>query len=92
MVVFVEGTDVVKAISLGADCVGIGRLQCYAAATNGREGLNKMIDILTHEILVCMRLLGVNNLDDLNSNYIKKDISISEPSLVSSFPLIEEGY
>ena len=87
-----RGTDVVKAISLGADCVGIGRLQCYAAATNGREGLNKMIDILTHEILVCMRLLGVNNLDDLNSDYIKKDISISEPSLVSSFPLIEEGY
>ena len=87
-----RGTDVVKAISLGADCVGIGRLQCYAAATNGREGLNKMIDILTHEILVCMRLLGVNNLDDLNSNYIKKDISISEPSLVRSFPLIEEGY
>ena len=87
-----RGTDVVKAIALGADCVGIGRLQCYAAATNGRNGLNKMIDILTHEILVCMRLLGVNNLDDLNSNYIKKDISISEPSLVSSFPLIEEGY
>ena len=49
-----RGTDVVKAISLGADCVGIGRLQCYAAATNGREGLNKMIDILTNEILVCM--------------------------------------
>ncbi len=87
-----RGTDVVKAISLGADCVGIGRLQCYAAATNGREGLNKMIDILTHEILVCMRLLGVNCLGDLNSNHVKKDISISDPSLISSFPLIEEGY
>ena len=59
-------------------------------ATNGREGLNKMIDILTHEILVCMRLLGVK-FSDLNSNYIK-GYSISEPSLVSSFPLIEEGY
>ena len=87
-----RGTDVVKAISLGADCVGIGRLQCYAAATNGREGLNKMIDILTHEILVCMRLLGVNCLGDLNSKFVKKDISISDPSLISSFPLIEEGY
>ena len=83
-----RGTDVVKAISLGADCVGIGRLQCYAAATNGREGLNKMIDIMQHDILVCKRLLGVNKLDDLNGNYIKKDISISEPSFVSSFPLI----
>ena len=51
-----------------------------------------MIDILKHEILVCMRLLGVNNLNDLNENYIKKDISISKPSLISSFPLIEEGY
>ena len=88
----IRGTDVVKAIALGADCVGIGRLQCYAAATNGRNGLNKMIDILQHEILVCMRLLGVNNLHDLNDNYIKKDISISNPSLTSSFPLIEEGY
>ena len=87
-----RGTDVVKALSLGADSVGIGRLQCYAAATNGTKGLNKMIDILTHEILVCMRLLGVNNLDALNKNYIKKDISISEPSLTSSFPLIREGY
>jgi len=35
-----RGTDVVKALSLGADSVGIGRLQCYAAATNGRKGLN----------------------------------------------------
>tara|TARA_A100001015_G_scaffold301399_1_gene388157 strand:- start:1767 stop:2867 length:1101 start_codon:yes stop_codon:yes gene_type:complete len=87
-----RGTDVVKAIALGADCVGIGRLQCYAAATNGRQGLNKMIDLLSHEILVCMRLLGVNKLDDLNYNCIKKDISISKPSLTSSFPLIEEGY
>ena len=87
-----RGTDVVKALSLGADSVGLGRLQCYAAATNGRKALNKMIDILTHEILVCMRLLGVNNLNDLNENYIKKDISISKPSLISSFPLIEEGY
>ena len=87
-----RGTDIVKAIALGADCVGIGRLQCYAAATNGRDGLNKMIDILQHEILVCMRLLGVNNLNDLDDNYIKKDTSISNPSLTSSFPLIEEGY
>ena len=87
-----RGSDIVKAIALGADCVGIGRLQCYAAATNGRNGLNKMIDILQNEILVCMRLLGVNNLNDLNENCIKKDISISDPSLTSAFPWIKEGY
>ena len=33
-----------------------------------------MIDILTHEILVCMRLLGVNNLDYLNKfNHLLDD-------------------
>ena len=51
-----------------------------------------MIDILENEILICMRLLGLNSLNDLDNNYIKKDISISNPSLTSSFPLIEEGY
>ena len=51
-----------------------------------------MIEILKHEILICMRLLGVKNLNDLNENYIIKDISITEPSLISSFPLIKEGY
>ncbi len=87
-----RGTDVIKAISLGADCVGLGRLQCYAAATNGRNGLNKMIEILSSEILICMRLLGVNNLKTLDKKYVVEDHSFTEPTLTSSFPLIDEGY
>ena len=87
-----RGSDIVKALALGADFVGIGRLQCYAAASGGRQALNKMLKILESEIQICMRLLGVTNLDDLNSNYVVKDCSISTPSLTSSFPLIDEGY
>ena len=87
-----RGTDVVKALALGADFVGLGRLQCYAAAAGGREGLNRMIEIIKNEIEICMRLLGVNDLEDINDSYLIKDISPMSPSLTSSFPLIEEGY
>ena len=87
-----RGTDVVKALALGADLVGIGRLQCYAAAAGGEYALNKMIEILHDEIQICMRLLGVNKISELDKNYVKKDFSISKPSFTSAFPLINEGY
>ena len=87
-----RGTDVVKAIALGADLVGIGRLQCYAAAAGGKEGLNRMIEILYDEFLICLRLLGVNSLNELNHDYIIREKATQSPSLTSSFPLIDEGY
>ena len=49
------------------------------AATNGRKGLNKMIDILTHEILICLGLLGVNNLNDLMKIILKKILQYLNP-------------
>ena len=57
-----------------------------------KEGLNRMIEIIKNEIEICMRLLGVNDLEDINDSYLIKDISPMSPSLTSSFPLIEEGY
>lgn len=87
-----RGSDVVKALALGADFVGLGRLQCYAAAAGGRIGLNKMIDIIKNEIDICLRLLGVNDIKNLNDSYVVKDISPIKPSLTSSYPLIDEGY
>ena len=37
---FCRGTDIVKAIAMGADLVGIGRLQCWALAANGEAGIS----------------------------------------------------
>ena len=87
-----RGTDIIKAIALGADLVGLGRLQCYAAAAGGVIGLNRMLEILKDEIEICMRLLGVNSLNDLSEAYVTKDITVNSPSLTSSFPLLDEGY
>jgi hypothetical protein len=43
---FCRGTDIVKAIMLGADLVGIGRLQCWALAAGGEAGIVRMLELL----------------------------------------------
>ncbi|KAF7554684.1 hypothetical protein G7Z17_g2718 [Cylindrodendrum hubeiense] len=65
-----RGTDIVKALCLGARAVGIGRGFLYALSAYGAEGVLKAIQILSDEIQTTMRLLGVTNLSQLNSEYI----------------------
>lgn len=87
-----RGTDVVKAIALGADFVGIGRLQGFAAAAGGSKAIVRMLELLELEILTTLRLLGVNSLYDLDQTYLGKDYSFGSYNVLSSFPLIDEGY
>ena len=87
-----RGTDVIKALSLGADVVGIGRLQGLAAAAGGSKAIYRMLELLELEILTCLRLLGVNDITDLNSNLLTKDDSFGTLDALSAFPLINEGY
>lgn len=73
--VYVDGgvrraSDILKAISLGAKGVGIGRPFLYAMSTYGDEGVVRAIQILKDEMIMNMRLLGVNSIDQLNENYI----------------------
>jgi isopentenyl diphosphate isomerase/L-lactate dehydrogenase-like FMN-dependent dehydrogenase len=65
-----RGTDVLKAIALGADAVGIGRLQAYALAAGGAPALERLLAILEEEILVAMGLLGVTRLGQLDAGYV----------------------
>src|SRR4029077_2598737 len=46
---FARGTDVVKAIALGADAVAVGRLYCYALAAEGAAGVHRLLEILGQE-------------------------------------------
>ena len=87
-----RGTDVVKAIALGADCVGIGRLQGFAAAAGGSKAIVRMLELLELEISTALRLLGVNSIFDLDDTYLSKDYSFGKLSALSAFPLIDEGY
>ena len=86
-----RGTDVLKAIALGADCVGIGRL-AFAAAAGGANAILRMLELLETEILTGMRLLGLNSLSQLDHTYISKDYAFDTKDVLSAFPLSSEGY
>src|SRR6201994_2541939 len=54
-----RGTDIVKAMIMGADLVGVGRLQCWALAAKQETGVLRMLELLEDEVIRCLGLLGV---------------------------------
>jgi len=87
---FVRGTDIIKAIALGACAVGLGKLQAWALAAGGDAGVNRMLEILETEISVSMGLLGVSRLDQLNASYVQKVKPVKTPHWLSPFPSLEK--
>ena len=64
---FVRGTDIVKAIALGAEVVGLGRIACMGLAAAGDSGLVRVLELLEEEVRVCLGLLGVTRFDELDA-------------------------
>ncbi|THH05905.1 hypothetical protein EW145_g4457 [Phellinidium pouzarii] len=60
-----RGSDVLKALCLGATAVGMGRPFLYAQSAYGEEGVERLIRILETEIVLGMRLLGARNVSEL---------------------------
>ncbi|KAL1413526.1 hypothetical protein Q8F55_001300 [Vanrija albida] len=65
-----HGTDVLKALCLGAKAVGLGRPAIHAVSAYGSEGVEKMVMILQEEIDIGMKLLGVTRVDQLGPEYL----------------------
>lgn len=65
-----RGTDVIKALCLGAKGVGIGRPFLYSMSTYGVPGVRRAIQLLKEEIEMNMRLLGARSLADLGPDMI----------------------
>ncbi|KFY94654.1 hypothetical protein V498_03796 [Pseudogymnoascus sp. VKM F-4517 (FW-2822)] len=81
-----RGTDVVKALCLGAKAVGVGRAALFGLGAGGKEGVERTFEILKGEIETCMRLLGVDKVSDLgpqhiNSRAVERDIYDGHPGL-----------
>ncbi|KAJ3726995.1 FMN-dependent dehydrogenase-domain-containing protein [Lentinula raphanica] len=67
-----RGTDVIKALCLGAKAVGLGRPFLYALSAYGEVGVSKLISILEREIVTSMRLLGAARISDLTPELIER--------------------
>jgi isopentenyl diphosphate isomerase/L-lactate dehydrogenase-like FMN-dependent dehydrogenase len=68
---FRRGSDVVKALCLGADAVMIGRATLYGVAAGGEAGAARALEIFRDEIHRNIALLGVNKLSELGPQYLK---------------------
>ena len=83
---FVRGTDVVKAIALGAKTVGLGRLAGLALAAGGAGGLVRALEILEDEIRICLGLLGVTSFAELTPQHVVAAPAVTLPDTFSAFP------
>jgi isopentenyl diphosphate isomerase/L-lactate dehydrogenase-like FMN-dependent dehydrogenase len=62
-----RGSDVIKAVGLGADGVMLGRAYAYGLSAAGQEGVSEIIAILAREISISLALMGVASIDELKS-------------------------
>ena len=85
---FLRGTDVLKALAMGAILVGVGRLHALALAAAGREGVVRMLELLETELIVAMKLLGVTRLAELDGNFLHPTVPISAPRSLGALPLL----
>jgi len=65
-----RGTDVFKALALGATAIGIGRPYIWGLASFGQEGVEKVLDILRKELLFSMRQAGTRNTAEIIRSYV----------------------
>ncbi|HEY2847016.1 MAG TPA: alpha-hydroxy acid oxidase, partial [Pyrinomonadaceae bacterium] len=65
-----RGTDVLKAIALGAKAVLIGRPFCYGLAAGGSEGVAQVVDILRKEFEIAMALTGRMSIASIDRSVI----------------------
>jgi len=65
-----RGTDIVKAICLGARAVLCGRAYAYGLAASGEAGIARAIEILRADLERTLRLLGCPSIAALDRSYV----------------------
>ena len=86
-----RGTDILKAVALGADAVAIGKLQGWGIAAAGVEGVVRVLEILEDEIIVAMALMGVTSVDQLNPAFVCKADPVVLPHEMSAWTNMPGG-
>lgn len=84
---FYRGTDVLKAIAMGATAVGLGRLYCYAFAAAGRPGIVRMLELLEDEIRRDLGLMGCDSMKKLDKSYVSAAPPVKFADVFSAYNL-----
>ncbi|HTE86606.1 MAG TPA: alpha-hydroxy acid oxidase [Dehalococcoidia bacterium] len=80
-----RGSDIVKAVAMGADAVAIGKLQAWGVAAGGTAGVVRMLEILEDEMICSMGLIGVTHTDQLCATYLTKAEPVTPPHEMSAW-------
>jgi L-lactate dehydrogenase (cytochrome) len=63
-----RGSDIVKALALGADACAIGRPYLYGLAAAGQDGVSHVVRLLSEEMRRTLMLLGISNIKELRDS------------------------
>ncbi len=80
-----RGSDIVKALCLGARAVLVGRAYAYGLGAAGGAGVTRAIDILRADVVRTLKLLGCPSVTDLNPSYLDRpamktaEVRVGEP-------------
>ena len=85
-----RGTDVVKALCLGARAVGVGKLLGWGLAAGGEAGLVRMLELLDLEIRTALGLMGVTSLKQLNPAWVRPAQPVRPATQTNAYPWFEE--
>jgi isopentenyl diphosphate isomerase/L-lactate dehydrogenase-like FMN-dependent dehydrogenase len=83
---FLRGTDILKAMALGASAVASGRLYALALAAGGEDGAIRMLELIESELRKALGLLGATSLRHLDRSYLTRPGR--PPGDLAAFPLL----
>jgi isopentenyl diphosphate isomerase/L-lactate dehydrogenase-like FMN-dependent dehydrogenase len=67
---FRRGTDIFKALALGADAIAIGRPYLWGLSSFGQEGVETVLDLLKRELEIVMRQAGTTRIEEITRSYM----------------------
>ncbi|CAF4709015.1 unnamed protein product, partial [Rotaria sp. Silwood1] len=67
-----NGSDILKALALGARAVFIGRPVLYGLTCGGHDGVRRVLDILKQELIYDMACCGLARIDQINKDILYK--------------------
>jgi isopentenyl diphosphate isomerase/L-lactate dehydrogenase-like FMN-dependent dehydrogenase len=65
-----RGTDIFKALALGATAVGIGRPEAWGLAAFGQPGVEAVLEMLRRELRTIMRQAGTTSVDKITRQHV----------------------